>query len=435
MIPRALAKHKTPIIIFLVVIAVFLSNTQFDYRRSMDTGTVRRLMTSGDQVPNTFLPWLILYKNTVSFDSIIETIRPLEGGKFRPYFLINTENGFRTAYPIIPAFMALPIYLVPVLLNKIPEVTYHENILKVFLMGRFAASFYAALSTVLFYYILKEVSKNEKWIIIFTLFYALGTNTWSVSSRGMWQHTFAQFFISIVVLLLLKSIKNKRLIPWVGFVLGISVLARPTNIVFALLFSIYVFFKHRDMLGRYILAVVPSILFLIFYNQVTFGSPFEEGYGARDDYRWITPYSESIPGYLFSPGRSFLFISPPLALVYYAVVRLFTDRKYGGEFNTIYRYMALSFVSSLLLFSKWYTWHGANAFGYRMLVDSLPIVGLLSYVVIDKMRYKYKIVILVLMVYSILLHGNAVLNRKSRCSENHNWSFYCLSPPARKSKY
>jgi len=267
------------------------------------------------------------------------------------------------------------------------------------------------------------------------MFYALGTATWSVSSRGMWQHTFAQFFISIAILFLLRSMKNPKLIPWLGFLLGLAVVARPTTILLALVISVYVFTKHREWVPRYILAVVPSILFLALYNHLTFGSVLTEGYGARNDYNRSTPLSESLTGYLFSPARSFLFLSPPLVLSFFAIYKAFSDKKYGEKLNLIFRYLSVGFLLSVLMMAKWWAWDGANGFGYRMLSDYLPIVGLLSFSVVEKLKHSYKVLILLFIVYSIFIHGNAVINRKSRCSHEHNWSFYCLAPPAEKAKY
>lgn len=431
---------KTPFLVFLFVFLVFLSNLPADFARDLKNRRYRRMMVSGDIVPSSFLPWLMTYKGTVSFDSIMETIRQFDGRKDLPYFLIETDKGFRTAYPILPSIMGIPFYLLPSILNKIPEVTYHENILKVFLLGRVTASFYAALSVVLFYYILREVSKKGNLIIIFTLFYAFGTNVWSVSSRGMWQHTFSTLFISIGLLLLLKAMKKPRLIPWVGFVLGLSVLVRPTNVILAAAVSLYVWFCHRKQIFRYILYALPTVIFLGMYNILTYGAIFTGGYAARgygimDLQHWSTPLGEGLVGFLFSPARSFLFLSPPLVLSYVAIFLIIKARKFGGKNNLLYKYLSVGTVLTVLLMSKWVTWHGANAFGYRMLLGVLPIFALLAFEYFRNLSKKGRLVVIVLIFYSVFVHANATYFRKSRCSEDHNWSFYCLELPKEKSKY
>jgi len=430
-----LKKYKITLLIFIITFGVYISNTHIDFFKDLENMRYRRMMVSGDIVPNSFLPWLMLRENTISFDPIINTMRKLEGGKERPYFLLNTEKGFKSVYPIIPALMAIPFYAIPVLLQKIPELSYHENILKIFLLGRITASFYAALSVVLFYWILKRVSIERRLNLIFTGFYAFGTLTWSIISRGLWMHTFSQFFFSITLLLLLKSSKTEKLIPWVGFVLGIVVLTKPTNLIFAAIIALYVYVRHKKFFVNFILAALPAILFMAIYNHLTFGNVFSEGYSARNDIAWTTSLRESIPGYLYSPARSFLFISPPLVLAFYAIYKSFKNKGFGKKNNLLYRYLGIGFLLSVVMFAKWWAWDGSNGFGYRMLSDFLPFVGLLSFEIVRKLKKTQLLIIFFLIVYSIYVNGNAVLNRKSRCGRDHNWSFYCLSPPAQPSKY
>ena len=308
-------------------------------------------------------------------------------------------------------------------------------------MGRIAASFYAALSVSVMYLILKEIYKNKGsniWIFAFTAFYALGTNTWSVASRGLWQHTISQLIISVAVLLLIKGVAapaKPQLFGLIGFVLGLAVLTRPTNIVLAIVVTVYMLVERRKQFISFLLPVGICAALFFFYNRAIFGSPFIEGYGARGDFDWSTPLTESLLGFAISPARSFLFISPPLILAYYTIYKTFKDKKFKSGFNTIYRYLGTAFILSLLLFAKWYTWDGAPAFGYRMLSDFLPIIGLLTFETIVVMKRWGTVLIIVLMIYSIYIHDNAVFNRKSRCSPEHNWSFYCLSPPSRKAEY
>lgn len=432
-----LKKFWIPALIFLITFSVYLANLPIDYKKDNENRLVRRLLPSQDTIQNTFLPYLLIKEKTLYFDPVINTINTLSDN--RPYFLIPTEKGYYPAYPILTGLMALPVYIVPLLLNKIPELTYHENILKLLVLGRITASFYSALSVTIFYLMLKQIYKNKKWTLLFTAFYAFGTCTWSVASRGLWQHTTIQFINSLIILTLLASVKNEKLIPLVGFLLGIGVLIRPTNIILALVITIYVFIQHREKLNKYILAAIPCVLFLVIHNQVAFGSPLTEGYGAREDFSWSTPLLISLPGYAFSPARSFLLISPPLALAYFGIYTFFKKEKSKSTTDkkhlAIMRYLGIAFILSLLMLAKWYTWDGAPAFGYRMLVDFLPIVGLLAFDVTQSFGKKGKLIIAILIIFSIYVHQNAVLNRKSRCGKDHTWTVYCLLPPKEKPQY
>jgi len=428
-------------LVFVTTLAIFVSNAYNDYSIDLNKHTYRRLMPAADVAPNTFLPYLILKHQTLSFNKIVKNLRQFGDNKEIPYFLVMRNGNFYSAYPIITGLFALPFYVVPIILNKIPNLETPLNLLKVLFVGRIAASFYAALSVSVMYLILKEIYKNKGsniWIFAFTAFYALGTNTWSVASRGLWQHTISQLIISVAVLLLIKGVAapaKPQLFGLIGFVLGLAVLTRPTNIVLAIVVTVYMLVERRKQFISFLLPVGICAALFFFYNRAIFGSPFIEGYGARGDFDWSTPLTESLLGFAISPARSFLFISPPLILAYYTIYKTFKDKKFKSGFNTIYRYLGTAFILSLLLFAKWYTWDGAPAFGYRMLSDFLPIIGLLTFETIVVMKRWGTVLIIVLMIYSIYIHDNAVFNRKSRCSPEHNWSFYCLSPPSRKAEY
>lgn len=423
------------ILVFIASFLIYISNSLIDYKIGYEKETYRRLMTSEDIIPNTFLPYVILKYKTFSFDQIIESIRKLVGGSEYPYFLIFSNGHFYSVYPILTGILAIPFYILPLALGKIPHLENTLNLLKVLLLGRITASFYAAISVTIIFQTLRKLSKNNFWIILFTVLYALGTNTWSTSSRGLWQHTSSQFFISIIVLLLIYSRDKKYLITWIGFFLGVAVLTRPTNIILAIVISIFVFIYEKKRFVRFILAALPSAVLLLLQNYLTFGSPFIEGYGARNDFNWSTSLNTSLVGYSFSPARSFLFISPPLVLGYFAIYKSFKNKSLGGKYNLIYRFLGISFILSMLMFAKWYTWDGSNAFGNRMLSDFLPIITVLSFEIAKNLKGIAKFIITALVIYSIFVHANAVFFRKSRCSQDHNWTFYCLSPPDRKAAY
>lgn len=430
----------TAIAIFALTFVVYISTTYRDYDIDLNKGTYRRLMPAADVIPNTFLPYSIIENRTLNFDEMVNTLKLFDGNKKRPYFLINTQEHYYSVYPIITGLMAVPFYLVPLLLNKIPELTYHENILKVLVLGRVTASFYAAASVSLMYLILRQTSNRKYLIFLFVAFYAYGTNTYSTSSRGLWLHTSSQFFISIALLLTLISskegaVKSTNLIPYLGFFLGIATITRPTNLILALILTVFVFRNHKQYFKKFIIAAVPSVIFLLLYNYYIFGSPFIEGYGARNDFNWTTPLTESIPAYIFSPARSYLFISTPLVFGFYTIVKVFFSKDYGGKNNNVYKYLSVSFILFFITYAKWYTWHGAPGFGNRMFSDFLPIIGLLSFETIKKFSKTGVIILTLMVVYSVYVHFNAVYFRKSRCSLDHNWSLYCLMPPKEKAQY
>ncbi len=423
------------LIVFVITFLVYLSNVYIDYKKDFDKTDFRRVMTSSDQTSNTFLPWLILEKHTILFDDIDQYLTRFDGFKKNPYFLYKRDGHTYSSYPILTGIAAVPIYAIPVLLNKIPDLKYYDNLLKTLLLGRITASFYTALTVAIVFLTLSKISKDKFLIYLFTVFFAFGTTAWSISSRGMWQHTVSGFFIALLVYLFI-NIKPKY-IPLAGIILGLAVLTRSTNVIVAAVMTVYVFFNYRKQFPAFILAALPAAGFMLIYNNFVFGSPFSEGYGTRNDLQWNTPLLVGLSGFLLSPARSFIFISSPLILSFFTMFKVFKDKIFGAQNNTSYRYLSVTFLISLIFFAKWKGWSGANGFGYRNLTDYLPILIPLAFETASEtlkapnVKIKLnKAFLIALVTLSIAVNANAVFNRKSRCDSSADWKFVCLYLPS-----
>jgi hypothetical protein len=167
---------------------------------------------------------------------------------------------------------------------------------------------------------------------------------------------------------------------------------------------------------------------LLSYNYFMLGNPLTSEYVIKGDTSFGTPILQGLAGNLFSPARSFLFVSPPLVLGLYGTA-VYLLKKKKNDFETLISFLSISFLGTLLLYSTWWCWYGADSFGYRFLTEWVPIVGILAYIVSSSFSKKIKILVVILMCYSILIQLNAVLYRRSRCEDNNQiWSFYCLKP-------
>lgn len=412
------------LILFGIILLVYLVNLPADFKKDLENNDHRNLMTSADVIPNTFLPYLLIKEQTFTFDSISFFLRRFDGGQREQYFLLEHNDHKYSVYPPLAGIAALPVYLIPVLLNKIPHFQYPENLLKILALGRITASFYTAIASVFMYFVFRHFSKDKFTPILFTIFFALGTTNWSVSSRGLWQHTLTVLLLSLTLLLILKS----KQFFLVGILLGLLVLTRPTNAIISVFILIYLSL-HEKAFKSLIIGIIPSVIFYFCYNFLVFGSPFSEGYGARNDLNWSTSLLTSIPGFLWSPARSFLFISPPLILSFIGIYLVFKSKSFFPEHKSLFKYLALIFLLSMLVFAKWWAWDGATAFGYRMLTDYLPITTLLALLVFQILRPKFKLIIILLICYSILVQANAVFYKKSRCASQDDWNFNCLAIP------
>ena len=173
---------------------------------------------------------------------------------------------------------------------------------------------------------------------------------------------------------------------------------------------------------------MPFALLLVAYNMSALGSPFTSEYVVKGDTSFSTPILEGVLGHLFSPARSFLFISPPLVIGLIATIKsIFKKRK--SPLDHIFAMLGTTFLAVFLVYSKWWCWYSADRFGYGFFTEWVPIVALLTYVYTVQQGRAVKIALAILMLWSVFMQVNAVFYRKSRCSgPEDNWTLSCLKP-------
>ena len=117
--------------------------------------------------------------------------------------------------------------------------------------------------------------------------------------------------------------------------------------------------------------VIAGLVPLLVYNTIAYGSPIEQGYGAKP---FDTPALEGLVGLLFSPSRG-LFIYEPwtlLALGGFVIARFAkTTAGYLSRRITVLVVVWLVFVA---LYATYAEWWGGRVFGPRFLDDVAPIL-------------------------------------------------------------
>ncbi|MBD3366319.1 hypothetical protein GF360_03205 [candidate division WWE3 bacterium] len=429
-----LKSNKNILGIFAITLLIYLINLPIDYSKSLQTKVPRRLLTSNDVTSATFLPYEVIKNKTLRFSkSTVDAMQRAQVYEPFVYSVINKNGKFLSAMPILAGIMAIPIYIIPILLNKIPALQYYKDLVNILTLGRIAASFYTAISVAIFFLILKEIDKiknfkTNAWNYAFVAFFAFGTNVYSIASRALYQHTSSLLFVTLIIYFALKSLKDDNYVKYLGLFAGFLYLARPLNLVFVALLTVYVFFMHKKEFVKYLLYALPTALLLFAYNIYAWGNPLTTEYVEKSDTSFSTPLIVGLSGYLFSPARSFLFVTPPLVVGYFAMIRTFIKRN-KEKLDILLITLSATFLIVLILYSKWHDWEGGDRFGYGFLTEWVPVMAVLSYIYIKPMKRLGKVIIGVLMLWSVVVQTNAVWIRKSRCSgASHNWSFYCITP-------
>lgn len=114
--------------------------------------------------------------------------------------------------------------------------------------------------------------------------------------------------------------------------------------------------------------VLCSGLLSLWWNGARYGSIWESGYVATETFS--APWLFGITGLLVGPARGFFWYSPILLFGFWGIRRVMTQARWLaasiGAITLLY----------LLLYGKWYMWHGGYSWGPRFLVPLLPLLAL-----------------------------------------------------------
>jgi len=102
------------------------------------------------------------------------------------------------------------------------------------------------------------------------------------------------------------------------------------------------------------------------YNYVRFGDPLTTGYLAEESFS--APWIAGILGLLVSPGKGLLVFCPVLVAVLPSLPSLFRRHRLDAILTLL---VAAAYV---LLYGKWFMWHGGFAWGPRFLLPIIPLL-------------------------------------------------------------
>jgi len=357
----------------LALFAVYVSNGRF--------------LESTDTFGAELLPISILQQHNLWFDQYyVDPNSPLTGsasvrpGSIPPEFeyrvapetdneriawWFRLRNGHVISYfPIVAGLVNTPVFAVASWLG----VTLAENVMA---LTHITAAAVAALSVLAMYACLVQVSRKRTAVFLSVAF-AFGTAVWSTNSRSLYQHGPSVLFITLAVALLLT--RRQALVALAGLCLGLAIFDRPTDAITAALLGLYVWRQQRSsFVGFAALAAIP-LAAMALYSQVAWGSPLALGQGNTPDL-FATQPSEPLQaavGLLLSPNRGLLAFSP--IFVFSLVSAVYVLRKRIGP--PLIPYLLVASVLTYGLYCFWSDWIGGHTYGYRFLIDIIPVLML-----------------------------------------------------------
>jgi hypothetical protein len=278
-----------------------------------------------------------------------------------PYYFQRIRGHVLSSYPVLPGLMNVPVYAVA----RLAGVPLYANR---FRLSGVTAAFVVSLSTLLMYRCLLAVCTGEGSALFFTLAYFFGTCVWSVAGKGLFQHGPSVLFLALALLLLLRDRPVST--AFAGAALGFAVISRSTNLLIAIALAIFVlrYRRSRTGLASFVcLAAVPA-LFHAAYAWRYFGTPFTSAQPVTAG-RFSGDPVAGLAGLLMSPSRGLFVLSPFFLFCIPAAVAAF--RRGQPPF---FRYLVVACLSEIFLYSFWDSWWGGHSFGYRLLIELVPLL-------------------------------------------------------------
>ncbi len=134
---------------------------------------------------------------------------------------------------------------------------------------------------------------------------------------------------------------------------------------------------------------------LLAFNVARYGDPLSTGYLPQETFSAI--WWQGIAGQLVSPGRGFLWYNPILWVSFFGI------RYFWRHHRTELWGITAVILIHLLLYGKWFMWHGGFSWGARFMVPTLPFWVILLAPVLENMSRRTKWVIGGLWMVSLLV--------------------------------
>jgi hypothetical protein len=239
------------------------------------------------------------------------------------------------------------------------------------------AAILTALTAFVFYFTSRLLLPQIPSVII-ALAASLGTQLWSIASRGLWSHTWATLLTAGIVWTLLAGETGRRkinpiilatLLAWLYFV-------RPNGSIVVVAVTIFILLFYRPIFARFVLTGAIWLTAFITYSWLHFGKLLPSYYQASRLRFDLLPVA--LAGNLFSPSRGLILYVPALLFVGYLLIRYW---KQVPNRRLVWLAISISAFHILLVSTfanLWGDWWGGASFGPRYTTELVPWFVLLA---------------------------------------------------------
>jgi hypothetical protein len=351
-----------------------------------------RLMITGDSLPASIWVFNLLENHSLTFNALAD--KPLFANGLNYYFSQHANGDWITNYPIGPAILTAPLYILFYIQFKLSHLGAPLGLLtpefemQRFSYERLAASILAAASVVVFFHVAK-VRFKAPIALITAMVFGFCTTTWTASSQALWQHGPLNFVVLVSLWALLRP-QPRILLAGIcgGFLFGI----RPTAIVYVLPLMLYVWSttpRRLPLFASGMLACLPALVWNLYYFGYVLG-----GYSviSATGFHKLAYFPVAFPGILFSPSRGVLVYSPVLLFALPGclyLIRNLTRRTWHRPIDALFLGLFVASLGIFLSYGFVACWWGGHSYGPRFLTDVLPAFCLMIAYWLEWLRQKW----------------------------------------------
>jgi hypothetical protein len=414
--------------LFIVFFLIFFFSWFFVYKTNLNSLPIQ----SEDTIPAIFLPLTILKEKTLYLDTYYSMMLdkyPHPDDKsyakgLTPFYLRKVETFEKThyvsAFPILTSVLALPVYVLPVLLGM--SFTWVNLIY----LSHIASALILSFTGILFYIFVEENFLKDKKAMGLTIIFLFGTINYALISQALWQQGTLQFFIILSLLYLFRfltnsakfeALLNKNLVLF-GLFFGLAILTRPTAVI-AIPFLAYLIFEKYTYnivltlkgMFNFFVGVIPSVLFFLWYTKEFYLNLSNNGYVDQAGSEWLGKFPEGFLGIWVSPSKGILVYSPVIIFGLFGVYIAIKNRisEYSKNWSAYLMFLLICVTHTLVL-GKWKHWYGGYGYGYRMASDVIPYL-VLTIVPFMKSSYymRYRKLFYTCVIFSIFVQVHGII--------------------------
>ncbi|MBI3298643.1 MAG: hypothetical protein HYZ75_10800 [Elusimicrobia bacterium] len=301
----------------------------------------------GDDIPNSLIPFGILRHGTLS----LEPFRAKFETETLHDFLSPVDGPLLSIFSVVPAVLALPVYILPAMAGGAPNDFGLHNLSKI------SGALITALSVVLVYEACLRRKAAERWAAACALFYGLGTWSWSVSSQALHSHGPAQLGTALGMLGLLGERPRDAALAGLGFSLAVA--SREDSVFFFAAAGLFILVHRPRGLVPFILGAAGPQLFNAAY-WLWYTGVLRPPYLGAQGHMFGDFQARAVWGMVASPTRGLIFFSPAALFALWAMARASRDpeRRWAP-------YLLAASAGMIVFVSYRVTWTGGQTFGTR----------------------------------------------------------------------